>query len=111
MWLTRLTLVALTLWFAAFHAARAHEPYSTWRQPNTNFPCCGDHDCYPTEAKHQAGVWWALRREDKKWLPVPQHLIIPGAAKDGQAHICAPAPGPEGTSDVIYCFMMGVMGG
>lgn len=90
--------------------ASAHEQYSTWRRAVDNFPCCGDQDCYETEARYQGGSWWALRREDKKWVEIPPHLMVTGAAKDGKAHLCALPPNPDGTG-TIYCFMMEAMGG
>ncbi len=90
--------------------AFGHEQYTSWRRAADNFPCCGDHDCYETEARYRDGIWWALRREDKKWLAVPQHLFVLGAAKDGHAHLCAPPPTESG-SETVYCFMMEAMGG
>ena len=93
-------------------SASAHEQYSAWKRKDGT-SCCGDKDCYQTEARYRDGFWWALRREDKKWLQIPSHLVIPGAANDGLAHLCAlPPPDPEThAGDTIYCFMMEAMGG
>ena len=101
----RTFLGALLLLSLACPAA-AHEDYGTWRRQD-NTLCCGDKDCYETQAKNIKGTWWALRREDQQWLEVSPHLIIHGAAKDGQAHLCAPPP----PSTAVYCFMMEAMGG
>jgi hypothetical protein len=88
----------------------SHEQYGSWRRQDGQL-CCGDRDCYPTEARFQNGSWLALRREDQKWLKVPQHLVLAGSANDGQAHLCALPPPPDGGEDTIYCFMMEAMGG
>jgi hypothetical protein len=84
--------------------------YSTWYMPDdprTN--CCNKQDCYPTEAKFKNGRWWALRREDRKFIPVPWSKVERNRNNpDGRNHLCAPAPNtyahPE---DTVFCFALG----
>jgi hypothetical protein len=61
--------------------------------------CCGGMDCYPTQAEYRGGQWWALRREDKEWIPVPNERVIRDEiSPDGRAHLCA-------TVTFVYCFI------
>jgi hypothetical protein len=61
--------------------------------------CCGNMDCYPTRAEFKQGQWWALRREDKQWIPVPNERVIKNeVSPDGRAHLCA-------TLYFTYCFI------
>lgn len=103
------SILAYVILLSALGLAFGHEQYSTWKTKD-GVSCCGDRDCYETDAKFSEGFWWALRREDQKWLQVPVHLVLVGAAKDGKAHLCALPPHPSG-NDVVYCFMMEAMGG
>jgi hypothetical protein len=97
--------IVIAAFLAAFSfQALAHENYSDWKRPDTQTSCCSDKDCYPTRAEFRAGRWFAKRREDGKWLPVPSHLILKDqASEDGNAHICAP---PPSDLDIIYCFVI-----
>jgi hypothetical protein len=90
--------------------ARSHDIYSDWKQPGTGMSCCNAVDCYPTEARFEQGQWFALRREDQRWLAIPDRLVLTdGATPDGKAHLCAPAPLAE--EDLrIYCFRPPAMG-
>lgn len=61
--------------------------------------CCGNYDCYPTQAEVRGGQWYALRREDQAWIPVPHERVIRDeTSPDGRAHLCA-VPG------FVYCFV------
>ena len=96
-------LVAVFLGFMQY-AVRAHENYNGWRQPGTGASCCSGVDCYPTTARFRYGSWYALRREDRKWLRVPSHLILSNQSPiDGNAHICAPPP--AGENETVFCFV------
>jgi hypothetical protein len=79
-------VVVFTLAGLLFPAARSsaqhqHPPqdepihekfYSTWMQPDKpNLSCCGQHDCYPTEARNEGGLWFAQRREDRSVASCP----------------------------------------
>ncbi|MCC7047211.1 MAG: hypothetical protein IT562_10900 [Alphaproteobacteria bacterium] len=79
--------------------------YSTWMKPDRpNESCCNKQDCDTAEVKQIAGIWWARRPTDKRWVMVPpekidQHRDSP----DGGNHFCAtktddPAP---------YCLVIG----
>lgn len=91
--------------------AEVHEKfYSTWMRPdNPNVSCCDKKDCYPTAARHRNGRWEAQRREDGKWLIVPEQKIERIRDNpDGRAHLCAPPP--EGESyheNGVICFSIG----
>jgi hypothetical protein len=66
--------------------------------------CCGNRDCYPTQAVWQDGSWWAFRREDKTWVRVPDEIVLKKEkSPDGQAHFCA-------TTAKMYCFIKPDMG-
>ena len=61
--------------------------------------CCGGADCYPVQAEFRSGNWWALRREDKTWIEVPNERVIRNEiSPDGRAHLCA-------TLNFTYCFI------
>jgi hypothetical protein len=91
--------------------ARAHDQYMDWKQPGTEISCCHDRDCYDTESRFEHGQWYALRREDRRWIAIPEKAVLKdGATPDGKAHLCAPAPITEDDSR-IYCFRPPFMGG
>lgn len=100
-------LVAISL-----AATPVHDIYTNWKMPGTNTSCCGEYDCYPTQAVFKDGAWWALRREDQKWLRVPESSIINETPADGKAHLCAPPPAKDNAGrtmeDIdlidIWCF-------
>lgn len=99
------------LWAAFSFPAHGHDQYSTWKIPGTARSCCDDRDCYATESKNVGGTWYALRREDKRWLAVPPEAILTdGATPDGNAHLCAPAPLTE-DDNRVYCFRPAYTGG
>jgi hypothetical protein len=88
--------------------AQLHEKfYSTWMRPdNPQISCCHREDCYPAEAKHENGTWYAKRREDGKWLSIPEEKIERKKdMPDQRSHLCAPPPGkswyPE---NHVFCF-------
>jgi hypothetical protein len=89
--------------------AKSHDIYMDWKT-DTGMSCCNDGDCYPTEAKFERGQWYALRREDQRWLAIPDKAVLKdGSTPDGKAHLCAPAPITE--EDMrIYCFRPPAMG-
>ena len=83
---------------------------------NPSRSCCNKADCYPTEVKFQHGQWYALRREDRKYIPVPwQKVELNRDNPDGRNHLCAPPP--TATSgipsvrkcprDTVFCFALG----
>ncbi len=84
------------------------EFYSKWMMPdNRDLPCCNLKDCYPTRVRHENGVWWALRREDKRWVKIPPHKVEEElSSPDGRSHLCAAPPHPTGR-DFVFCFIAG----
>lgn len=119
---TGLLTLALLLLYPLAHAQdvqHRHHPaadmplhekfYSTWYMPdNPNKSCCNLADCYPTEVRFHSGHWQAKRREDGKWLFVPdakveQHRDNP----DGRNHLCAPPPNASDPPDTVFCFSLG----
>jgi hypothetical protein len=72
--------------------------YSDWARKFDGGSCCDNHDCYPTAARfnNEAGLWYARRREDGRWLKVPRYVFDPATdadrSPDGRPHLCALAP-------------------
>lgn len=101
----------------AQHAGHNHPPehealheqfYSTWQMPDApGISCCNKGDCYPTQARRDAIGWLALRREDGKWLRVPDRKVEQNRDNpDGRNHLCAPSPDRLLSSEV-FCFLPG----
>ena len=81
--------------------------YSTWQRPDTpTISCCSLADCYRTTAKHEGGRWFAKRREDGAWLPIPEEKIErKREMPDHNTHLCAPPPNhPYYPADHVFCF-------
>jgi hypothetical protein len=98
------------------HQSIAGQFYATWLRPNGGHPrtwsCCSSKDCYQTVIKRQGGHWYAQRREDGQWIPIPdeklEHLQIdPRESPDGQSHVCAP---PPWDGNGVYCAVIGSQG-
>lgn len=115
-------LVALALPAFAQHNhppqdAQVHEQfYSTWQMPNGGQPransCCNKADCYPTPMRNVAGTWFAKRREDGRWIAIPESKLEQNQpdmreSPDGQSHVCMP---PPNHSDGVYCATLGLGG-
>src|SRR5438128_10204 len=76
-----IVLASFALAFVAVAQDHHHPPqdepidekfYSTWFMPdNPSRSCCNKADCYPTIARFKDKQWWAQRREDAEWLPIP----------------------------------------
>lgn len=90
--------------------------YSTWYMPNGGMPrnssCCNLKDCYPTTIKKVGDVYFARRREDGAWIPIPtskieQNQSDPRESPDGRSHVCMAAP--SGGANV-YCAVLGTDG-
>jgi hypothetical protein len=83
--------------------------YSSWMMPdNPARSCCNKADCYPTEARFHHGHWQARRREDGKWLFVPEAKIEQRRdSPDGRNHLCAPPPSASYPPDTVFCFSLG----
>lgn len=114
-------IVALFLFSPAQAQLHLHPPqdaelhaqfYSTWRMPNRGKErvqsCCNMVDCYPTDARLTNGIWYARRREDGAWIPVPAYKIEqnqsdPRESPDGRSHVCMPPPPRIG----VFCFTLG----
>lgn len=65
--------------------------------------CCSDGDCYSTPARFENGSWWALRREDRRWIEVPSWRVVTREDElvrrtDTRATLCA-------TVNTTYCFV------
>lgn len=136
--LLALALIALPL--PVFAEPPMHHPqkdmqmhtefYQYWKKSDGKSSCCGKGDCYPTAAHFdkKSGLWWAMRKQDKKWIEIPKSVYDnddPEAPQspDGRSHLCAPAPpdsstanatGPysysemKGTPVEVYCFRPGM---
>jgi hypothetical protein len=83
--------------------------YSTWFMPDEpSKSCCNMADCYPTRVKYQDGQWWALRREDQKYIPIPWRKVeINRSNPDGRNHLCAPPPSAHYAPNTVFCFALG----
>ena len=83
--------------------------YSTWFMPDEpSKSCCNMADCYPTVVKYQDGQWWALRREDQKYIPIPWKKVeINRSNPDGRNHLCAPPPSAHYAPNTVFCFALG----
>jgi len=84
--------------------------YETWRKPDKpNESCCNRLDCYATEARFVNDRWQAKRREDGKWLNIPEQKIERNRdMPDSRAHLCAPPPNhPHYEKDAVFCFGAG----
>src|SRR5947199_5801165 len=68
--------------------------YSTWFMPDEpTKSCCNKADCYPTEAVFKDGQWFARRRDDGKYIPVPWQKVERNRdSPDGRNHVCMPPP-------------------
>lgn len=84
--------------------------YEGWMvPPKRESSCCNKQDCYPTEFKSVGGTWFALRREDGEWIPIPaavleDNTLDPRDSPDGRNHVCMQAPG---SSNRVYCAVRG----
>lgn len=98
--------------FLFLGSARGHDIFTDWKQPGTDKSCCSggptNGDCYPTQARLKDGRWFAFRREDSKWIAVPDTAMLPPI--DTNAYLCAPAPPAENDPATIYCFRPPFMG-
>ena len=84
--------------------------YSTWYMPDQpNKSCCNKADCYPTEVKFQNGQWFAQRREDGKFIPVPWSKVERNRDNpDGRNHVCMPPPSATSYQpNTVFCFALG----
>jgi hypothetical protein len=84
--------------------------YSTWFKPdNPTKSCCNQQDCYATPSKFEDGQWWAMRRDDDKYLPIPWEKIEKNRdSPDGRSHLCAPTANNRSyPPDTVFCFVLG----
>jgi hypothetical protein len=83
--------------------------YSTWFMPDEpHKSCCNKADCYPTQVQFHDGKWWAMRREDGKYIPIPWKKVeINRNNPDGRNHLCAPPPSSYHAPDTVFCFALG----
>lgn len=81
---------SLALWLVTVPwPAAAHDPYSTWMQPDApGMSCCHGQDCRPTRAYlGEDGHWRAW--DGRQWLVVPSRKLLPtDHAGDGRNHLC-----------------------
>lgn len=92
------------------------EFYETWMIPGGQMgrwqSCCNKLDCYPTAFKQVGGTWFALRREDQRWIPVPDSKLEhmqpdPRESPDGRSHICARFDPANPDNIIVYCAVIG----
>jgi hypothetical protein len=71
--------------------------------------CCNKADCYPTEVKFQNGQWYARRREDGIYVPVPWKKVERSRDNpDGRNHVCMPPPtATYYPPNTVFCFSLG----
>jgi len=83
--------------------------YSTWFMPDQpDKSCCNKADCYPTIARFKNSQWWARRREDGEWLPIPWKKVEMNRDNpDGRSHVCAPPPSSSHPPKTVFCFSLG----
>lgn len=81
--------------------------YKTWMMPDQpTVSCCGDNDCYPTEAHidRATGHWVFKSRDDGQWYPVPDAKVEMNRDNpDGRNHVCH----RPGDATIVYCFIAG----
>src|SRR5260370_25333276 len=80
--------------------------YSTWFMPDEpNKSCCNKADCYPTQVKFYNGQWWAMRREDGEYIPIPlKEVEINRNHPHAPNHHAPPPPSAYPTPDTVVCF-------
>ena len=70
---------------AQHHHPLHHDFYRHWLQPGTGISCCDARvmkdgvevgDCEPTDAKVVNGQWWAYLRQEQRYVPVPDDVIL-----------------------------------
>ena len=67
--------------------------YSTWFMPDEpTKSCCNKADCYPTEATFKDGQWFARRREDGKYIPIPWQKVERNSGQPRRQKPCVHAP-------------------
>ena len=84
--------------------------YSTWFMPDEpSKSCCNKADCYPTEVKFQNGLWYARRREDGIYIPIPWKKVERSRDNpDGRNHVCMPPPtATHYPPNTVFCFSLG----
>jgi hypothetical protein len=89
--------------------ALREKSYSTWHmRDNPAVSCCNNSDCCPTDIKFIDDRIYAKRREDGKFILVPQHKVEHDRHNpDGMNHLCAPPPNAYSPIDTVYCFALG----
>jgi hypothetical protein len=84
--------------------------YQTWMRPgHRQHSCCNEKDCYSTSFKLIGGTWFAQRREDREWMPIPVGILEdnqpdPRDSPDGRGHVCMQ---PPGKGNVVFCAVLG----
>jgi hypothetical protein len=83
---------------AAHHHEFHEDYYQTWQRPDVGGSCCNARtrtdgrevgDCEPTAAEVRDGKWFAWLRQQKRWVEVPDNVIIHEInPSPEQAHLC-----------------------
>lgn len=117
--LASLALIMLFVARARADEAHQHPPedawlhekfYSKWMMPGVrDVSCCNDKDCYPALVKKFGATWFAKRREDGVWVPLPDNKLEhnqsdPVGSPDGRSHVCM-APPEAGMN--VFCATLG----
>ena len=89
--------------------------YQTWMRPghfglgipHRKHSCCNEKDCYSTSFKLIGGTWFAQRREDGEWMPIPVGILEdnqpdPRDSPDGR-DVCMQ---PPGKGNVVFCAVL-----
>lgn len=77
--------------------------FKSLKQPGTGVSCCDVSDCKRTDARWQAGSWWAVQVMGPgkgQLISVPREREVRNVPTiDGEAYLCQSATGR------IYCFV------
>lgn len=114
-WLAALLICALWACVLWIGNARAHDPYTQWKD-NWGYSCCPGHgappmggppECRPIRA-YVDDDHWVVILEDGRRVAVPPDAVLRIPSPDGRSHYCGKR-GPMGA--LPYCFSPGEIRG
>lgn len=99
-----LAAAAVLIAGACISIARAHEPYSAWKD-RLGYSCCSERDCRPVRADmDDAGRWRVY--VNGRWVNVPTEAVLPIPSPDRRSHVCMAPSALE-----PHCFVAGEVRG